>query len=265
MNEIQVFASLRHRNLVSLYGCTSPNSCGLLLAYEYISNGTVASHLHRDLAKPGSLPWPLRMKIAIETATALTYLHASDIIHRDVKTNNILLDDNFSVKVADFGISRLSSSNVSHVSTAPQGTIGYIDPEYLKSHKLAVKSDVYSFGVVLIELISSMPAVDEKRKEDEIKLANLAIKKVQRREFTELVDPTLSFESDNEYKRMIISVAELAFQCLQRDKDLRPSMYKVLDELHKIASRKDEPKPLENNGIGILHTGTCIPSPTSLD
>ncbi|XP_054808970.1 LEAF RUST 10 DISEASE-RESISTANCE LOCUS RECEPTOR-LIKE PROTEIN KINASE-like 1.2 [Prosopis cineraria] len=245
MNEIQAFTRLRHKNLVSLYGCTSPQSRGLLLAYEYIPNGTVASHLHGDLAKPGSLPWPRRMKIAKETATALTYLHASDIIHRDVKTCNILLDSNFCVKVADFGISRLFSNDVSHVSTAPLGTMGYIDPEYLESHQLTYKSDVYSFGVVLIELISSLPAVDQTRKEDEIKLANLAIQKVQRREFTEVVDPTLGFESDNEYKRMIISVAELAFQCLQREKELRPSMYKVLDELQKIASNKDKLEPLE--------------------
>ncbi|KAF7808853.1 LEAF RUST 10 DISEASE-RESISTANCE LOCUS RECEPTOR-LIKE PROTEIN KINASE-like 1.1 [Senna tora] len=195
MNEIQILTRLRHRNLVSLYGCTSHSSQRLLQVYEYIPNGTLASHL----ANPGSLPWPVRMKIAIETASALTYLHASGIIHRDVKTNNILLDDNFCVKVGDFGISRLSPSGVTHVTTAPQGTMGYVDPEYQENCHLTDKSDVYSFGVVLIELISSLPAIDfERINVHEIKLANLAMNKVRGRAFSELVDPSLGFESDKD-------------------------------------------------------------------
>ncbi|KAF7808851.1 LEAF RUST 10 DISEASE-RESISTANCE LOCUS RECEPTOR-LIKE PROTEIN KINASE-like 1.2 isoform X1 [Senna tora] len=246
MNEIQILTRLRHKNLVTLYGCTSHHSHRLLLVYEYIPNGTVSSHLHGDLAKPAPLPWPIRMKIAIETASALAYLHASGIIHRDVKTNNILLDDNFCVKVADFGISRMSLNDVSHVNTAPQGTMGYVDPEYLESYRLTDKSDVYSFGVVLVELISSLVAVDEKRNVDEIKLANVAMKKIQRREFIELVDPSLGFESDNEIRRMIVSVAELALQCLQRESQLRPCMYEVLEMLQRIESgNKDEHEPLE--------------------
>ncbi|KAK7274259.1 hypothetical protein RIF29_15342 [Crotalaria pallida] len=242
MNEVQILTRLRHRNLVSLYGCTSKQSRELLLVYEYISNGTVASHLHGELAKPGLLPWSTRIKIAIETASALAYLHASEIIHRDVKTNNILLDKTFCVKVADFGLSRPIPNDVTHVSTAPQGTPGYVDPEYYQCYQLTSKSDVYSFGVVLIELISSQPAVDMDRHKDEINLSSLAIKKIQESKFSDLVDPYLGFDSDNEVKRMIISVAELAFQCLQRDKELRPSMNEVLEVLTKIESGKDEPE-----------------------
>ncbi|XP_058760796.1 LEAF RUST 10 DISEASE-RESISTANCE LOCUS RECEPTOR-LIKE PROTEIN KINASE-like 1.1 [Vicia villosa] len=234
VNEIEVLARLHHRNLVSLYGCTSRYSRELLLVYEYIPNGTVASHLHGNLARAGLLTWPIRMQIAIETASALAYLHASDIIHRDVKTNNILLDVNFSVKVADFGLSRLFPNNVSHVSTGPQGSPGYLDPEYLQLYKLSVKSDVYSFGVVLIELISSMTAIDSAREKEEINLANLAAKKIRKGAIGELVDPSLGFESDSEVKRMITSVAELAFQCVLGDMELRPSMDQVLQELKKI-------------------------------
>ncbi|KAK7390888.1 hypothetical protein VNO78_19057 [Psophocarpus tetragonolobus] len=175
------------------------------------------------------------MKIAIETASALAYLHASDIIHRDVQTQNILLTESFSVKVVDFGLSRLFPNDVTHVSTAPLGTPGYVDPEYHQCYQLTNKSDVYSFGVVLIELISSMPAIAMRRRRDEINLSNLAIKKIQQSAFSELVDPSLGFEfnSDSEVKRMMVSVAELAFQCLQRDKELRPSMDEVLKILRE--------------------------------
>ncbi|XP_045807567.1 LEAF RUST 10 DISEASE-RESISTANCE LOCUS RECEPTOR-LIKE PROTEIN KINASE-like 1.1 isoform X2 [Trifolium pratense] len=233
MNEIKILTRLRHRNLVSLYGCTSHQSHELLLVYEYISNGTVASHLRRE---SGFLPWHIRMKVALETATALAYLHASEIIHRDVKTNNILLDNTFCIKVADFGLSKLFPNDVTHVSTAPQGTPGYMDPEYHQCYRLTSKSDVYSFGVVLVELISSMPAVDMTRDKDEINLANLAVRKIQKSAIHELVDPSLGFESDNDVKKKIVSIAELAFQCLQRDKELRPSMDEVLEVIRRIDS-----------------------------
>lgn len=231
MNEVGILAHLRHQNLVSLYGCTTHHSRELLLVYEYIPNGTVADHLHGEKSNPGSVTWTTRMSIAIETASALVYLHASDVVHRDVKTNNILLDNSFAVKVADFGLSRLFPNNVTHVSTAPQGTPGYVDPEYHECYQLTSKSDVYSFGVVLIELISSKPAVDITRHRHEINLSNMALNKIRNDALHELVDPNLGFESDYEVRKMINSVAELAFQCLQNDRDCRPSMDEVLEGL----------------------------------
>ena len=276
---------MRHKNLVSLYGCTSRRSRELLLVYEFIPNGTVADHLHGDPAQSGSLTWPIRLSIAIETASALVYLHASDIIHRDVKTNNILLDDNFSVKVADFGLSRLFPNDVTHISTAPQGTPGYVDPEYHQCYQLTEKSDVYSFGVVLIELISSMPAVDITRHRHEINLANLAISKIRKCAFDELIDPNLGYKSDAEVTRMTTSVAELAFRCLQQEKEMRPSMENVLEELQRIQSEdyklesvldeeqtdsevlssvRPPPSPPNGDQIALLKNFRLPPSPVSV-
>ncbi|KAM3691477.1 hypothetical protein ACB094_08G017200 [Castanea mollissima] len=205
INEVEILTRLRHKNLVSLYGCTSRHCRELLLVYEYIPNGTVADHIHGNRATPGSLTWPTRMRIAIETASALAYLHASDIIHRDIKTNNILLDDNFFIKVADFGLSRLFPNDASHVSTSPQ-------------------------------------AVDIFRHKHEINLANFAKNKIEKSAFHELIDPHLGFESDDGVRTMTILVAKLAFQCLQQDKEVRPSMDEVLVALEKIQCGDDVPE-----------------------
>ncbi|XP_023766298.1 LEAF RUST 10 DISEASE-RESISTANCE LOCUS RECEPTOR-LIKE PROTEIN KINASE-like 1.1 [Lactuca sativa] len=268
VNEIRILTRLRHPNLVVLYGCTSRQSHELLLVYEYISNGTVADHLHGKQANSSLLTWPLRMNIAIETARALVYLHASEIIHRDVKTCNILLDQNFSAKVADFGLSRLLPNDVTHVSTAPQGTPGYVDPQYHHCYQLTDKSDVYSFGVVLIELISSMVAVDLSRSQDEISLADLALNRIQRCALDQLIDPDLGSDSDAEIMRMITSVAELAFQCLQYYSEMRPTMSEVLDVLEDIQApgRIDSikpPTPSETSDKTVL-LKDFLPSPVSV-
>lgn len=234
INEVEILTRLRHQNLVTLFGCTSRRSQELLLVYEYIPNGTVADHLHGKRAKSGLLSWPVRLKIAVETADALAYLHKSDIIHRDVKTNNLLLDNDFHVKVADFGLSRLFPTNVTHVSTAPQGTPGYVDPEYYQCYQLTEKSDVYSFGVVLIELISSLQAVDTNRHRHDINLSNMAVNKIQNHTLHELVDSSLGFQANGSVRRMVTLVAELAFRCLQQEKDMRPSMEEVLEALKGI-------------------------------
>ncbi|XP_057487867.1 LEAF RUST 10 DISEASE-RESISTANCE LOCUS RECEPTOR-LIKE PROTEIN KINASE-like 1.2 isoform X1 [Actinidia eriantha] len=234
MNEVEILTRLRHDYLVTLFGCTSKRSRELLLVYEYIPNGTVADHLHGKRSNSGLLSLPVRLNIAIETADALAYLHRSDIIHRDVKTNNILLDNDFHVKVADFGLSKLFPNDVTHVSTAPQGTPGYVDPEYYQCYQLTEKSDVYSFGVVLIELISSKQAVDTSRDRLDINLANMAIKKIQNRALHELVDPFLGFETNTSVRRMTTLVAELAFRCLQMERDMRPSMEEILKALRGI-------------------------------
>lgn len=250
INEIAILKHIRHPNLVSLYGCTTHDSQQLLLVYEFVPNGTVADHLtlnknpyplaaERGTGDGGEMNWVLRMNIAVEIAEALTYLHSfvPQIIHRDVKTNNILLDNDYHVKVADFGLSRLFPLDVTHVSTAPQGTPGYVDPEYYQCYQLTDKSDVFSFGVVLVELISSKPAVDITRSRHEINLSNMAMNRISNGLVHELADPMLGYETDLEVRRTIEQVAEVAFLCLQSDKDLRPPMKDVKEKLVDIVSK----------------------------
>lgn len=247
-NEVDILSRLRHPNLVALYGCTSSSSAtcrDLLLVYEFVPNGTLAYHLHgKDGGgDPLFLAWPTRLGIAVETAAALAYLHAHQVLHRDVKTTNILLDDGFHVKVADFGLSRLFPADgaTQHVSTAPQGTPGYVDPAYQRRYQLTDKCDVYSFGVVLVELVSSRPAVDMAQAGTDVNLACMAVRMIQCGEIDRLVDPRLGYGSSAcETKGTIDMVAEVAFRCLQPEQDVRPSIGEVLDVIRQAHQRITE-------------------------
>ena len=150
------------------------------------------------------------------------------ILHRDVKSDNILLDEHFRAKVADFGLSRLVPLNVSHITTVPQGTPGYVDPEYNECFQLTDKSDVYSLGVVLAEIISAKVAVDIMRNRNEISLANMATDKIRRGVLNELVDPNLLIERNEDVKVNVVAVAKLAFECLAIERECRPAMKEVV-------------------------------------
>eukprot|EP01018_Ginkgo_biloba_P024714 Gb_23983 [translate_table: standard] len=235
VNEVEILSRVRHPYLVRLFGWCQ-NSRSLLLVYEYVPNGTLADHLHGE-RKGRGLAWKARLNIALGTAEALSFLHFGvepPIFHRDVKPTNILLDECLRAKVADFGLSRLVLLKGSHISTAPQGTPGYLDPDYHRSFQLTDKSDVYSFGVVLVEIISAKIAVDITRERKEISLANLAVSKIRSGALHELVDPQLGFESDLLVKAMVKSVAELSLKCLAAEKDDRPCMMEVVSELEQI-------------------------------
>ncbi|XP_057860670.2 LEAF RUST 10 DISEASE-RESISTANCE LOCUS RECEPTOR-LIKE PROTEIN KINASE-like 1.2 [Cryptomeria japonica] len=271
INEVQILSSLQHPNLVGLYGCTSPEGKDLLLVYEYVKNGTVADHLHGEKRGKG-LNWEIRLKISVGTAHALAFLHKQTppVLHRDVKTTNILVDEYFKAKVADFGLSRFMPLNVTHVSTAPQGTPGYLDPEYYECFQLTEKSDVYSFGVVLVELISSKLAVDINRTRKEISLANMALTKITEGALQELVDSNLGFDFDNEVRSSITAVAELAFRCLQASKDDRPDMKEVVAQLDQIdqnwvhVKNPDSHTSFGSDGGKKVLSGMGPPSPTSV-
>lgn len=237
INEIKLISSVSHPNLVRLLGCSIEKG-EQILVYEFMPNGTLSQHLQRE--KGTGLPWPVRLTIAAETAQAIAYLHNAvhpPIYHRDIKSSNILLDYNYRAKVADFGLSRLGMIESSHVSTAPQGTPGYLDPEYHQNFHLSDKSDVYSFGVVLIEIITALKAVDFSRSQQEINLANLAVDRIGKGNLDEIIDPLIHTQNDDDDGWLLSSihkVAELAFRCLAFHRDMRPTMMEVAIELEQI-------------------------------
>nr|AAL91622.1 At2g23450/F26B6.10 [Arabidopsis thaliana]AAN33192.1 At2g23450/F26B6.10 [Arabidopsis thaliana] len=234
MNEIKLLSSVSHPNLVRLLGCCIEQGDPVLV-YEYMPNGTLSEHLQRD--RGSGLPWTLRLTVATQTAKAIAYLHSSmnpPIYHRDIKSTNILLDYDFNSKVADFGLSRLGMTESSHISTAPQGTPGYLDPQYHQCFHLSDKSDVYSFGVVLAEIITGLKVVDFTRPHTEINLAALAVDKIGSGCIDEIIDPILDLDLDAWTLSSIHTVAELAFRCLAFHSDMRPTMTEVADELEQI-------------------------------
>ncbi|XP_060199551.1 wall-associated receptor kinase-like 14 [Lycium barbarum] len=238
INEINLLSSVNHPNLVRLLGCSIENG-EQILVYEFMPNGTLSQHLQGE--KGNGLPWPVRLTIAAETAQAIAYLHNAmhpPIYHRDVKSSNILLDYNYKSKVADFGLSRLGMVESSHISTAPQGTPGYLDPQYHQNFQLSDKSDVYSFGVVLAEIITGLKAVDFARPQDEINLAALAIDRIGKGNLDEIIDPSIEPHMDAWTISSVHKVAELAFRCLAFHRDMRPSMMEVAIELEQLRLSK---------------------------
>ncbi|XP_051184673.1 wall-associated receptor kinase-like 14 isoform X2 [Lolium perenne] len=245
LNEIRLISSLSHPNLVRLLGCCLDRGEHILV-YELVPNGTLAHHLHNGGDTGDTLPWRARLGVAAGTAAAVAYLHAArpPIFHRDVKSGNILLGADLRPKLADFGLSRggfgPEDASRSHVSTAPQGTPGYVDPDYHQSFHLSDKSDVYSFGVVLLELITAMRVVDFGRPPSEVNLASLALDRIGKGRVEEIVDPALVGHGEEWVMESVRHVSELAFRCLAFDKDVRPCMSEVAEELRRIRDAAPE-------------------------
>ncbi|XP_059066596.1 putative wall-associated receptor kinase-like 16 [Cryptomeria japonica] len=232
INEVCILSQINHRNVVELLGCCLETSVPLLV-YEYISNGTLFDHLHGNKQKRQQIPWEKRLCIAIETAEALSYLHSAasiPIVHRDVKSSNILLDNDCNPKVADFGMSRLVPMGQTHITTVVQGTLGYLDPEYVQTVQLTEKSDVYSFGVVLAELLTGLRPVSYERMDNHSNLAIYFLSTVNTMGFGEIIDPRLDVK-EGKNRESMRRVAALAKECLSVEGEKRPSMKEVVQEL----------------------------------
>ncbi|WOG96465.1 hypothetical protein DCAR_0415800 [Daucus carota subsp. sativus] len=236
LNEVAILSQVSHQNLVRLLGCCVEAEQPLMI-YEYISNGTLHDHLHGKFSS-NFLDWKCRLRIALQTAEALAYLHSAaytPIYHRDVKSTNILLDGEFNAKVADFGLSRLASPGLSHVSTCAQGTLGYLDPEYYRNYQLTDKSDVYSYGVVLLEILTSQKAIDFSRAEDDVNLAIYASQRENKGAIMEVLDQRLLAEDHSvNFMTSLRLFSDLAFSCLREKKGERPSMKNVVQQLECI-------------------------------
>ncbi|XP_061349572.1 LRR receptor-like serine/threonine-protein kinase ERECTA [Gastrolobium bilobum] len=234
--ELATVGSIKHRNLVSLQGY-SLSPYGHLLFYDYMENGSLWDLLHGPTKKK-KLDWDLRLKIALGAAQGLAYLHhdcSPRIIHRDVKSCNILLDADFEPHLIDFGIAKSLCPSKSHTSTYILGTIGYIDPEYARTTRLTEKSDVYSYGIVLLELLTGKKAVD-----NESNLHHLILSKTANNAVMETVDPDITATCKD--LGAVKKVYQLALLCTKRQPCDRPTMHEVTRVLGSLVSSITPPK-----------------------
>ncbi|XP_026421046.1 proline-rich receptor-like protein kinase PERK12 [Papaver somniferum] len=242
--EVDIISRVHHRHLVSLVGYCIADAQRLLV-YEFVPNNTLEHHIHN---KGLLLDWSKRVKIAIGSARGLAYLHEDchpKIIHRDIKSANILLDNDFEAQVADFGLAKLSNDITTHVSTRVMGTFGYMAPEYASSGKLTDRSDVFSFGVVLLELVTGRRPIDPSLQDESLVewARPLIASAIETGDFSELVDSRL----ENRYvESEMFKMAETAAACVRHSATKRPRMVQVLRALDT-----DGDMPDINNGVKV--------------
>ncbi|XP_055804325.1 proline-rich receptor-like protein kinase PERK8 [Solanum dulcamara] len=246
--EVEIISRVHHRHLVSLVGyCISEQQ--RLLVYDYVPNNTLDHHLHGK-GMP-TMDWATRVKVAAGAARGLAYLHEDchpRIIHRDIKTSNILLDINFEAQVADFGLARLAGdASSTHVTTRVMGTFGYLAPEYASSGKLTEKSDVYSYGVVLLELITGRKPVDQSQPLGDESLVEWArpvlAHALETENFEDVVDPRLG---NNFVASEMFRMIEAAAACVRHSGSKRPRMSQVvraLDSMDELSDLSNGVKP----------------------
>ncbi|KAK2992187.1 hypothetical protein RJ640_005674 [Escallonia rubra] len=234
--EIELLSRFRHSHIVSLIGyCDECHE--MILVYKYMPRGTLADHLHKiDKSSNAPLSWVQRLNISIGAARGLDYLHTGTgfkdrVIHRDVKSSNILLEEDWAAKISDFGMSKVGPANQSctHVSTHVKGTFGYLDPDYHSTGQLTRKSDVYSFGVVLFEVMCGRPAVDTRLDDEEQwGLAGWAKHCIKEGKVDQIIDPSLQGKILPDCLMVFVQIAE---QCLHNRPKKRPTMAEVVAKL----------------------------------
>lgn len=237
INEIDILSGINHRNVVRLLGCCLEEKVPLLV-YEFISNGTLFELIHK---RTSWLTWETSIRIATEVANALSYLHSSvntPIIHRDIKSANILIDDTYTAKISDFGVSRPVPLDQTRVTTLVLGTLGYLDPEYFHTSQLTEKSDVYSFGVVLAELLTREKPLCEDRKIEDRNLVMYLVRAMKEGRLLEIIHPQLIKEANMEH---LISMADLVKRCVSVDSEDRPTMKEVANKLEKLKKNLKHP------------------------
>ncbi|KAM7252604.1 hypothetical protein ACFE04_008113 [Oxalis oulophora] len=246
--EVNLLLKVYHKNLTTLVGyCFDGTNMGLI--YEFMSNGDLAEHFS---ASKNNLNWEIRLRIALETALGLEYLHNGckpPIIHRDVKCTNILLDDKFQAKLADFGLSRSfpMETGIDHLSTMVVGTPGYLDPEYFISNRLTEKSDVYSFGVVLMEITTGRPVIAQNHRHERFHISEYVGSLLSKGDVRNLVDPRLEGDVD---LTTVWKVLELAMTCVSTVGSRRPTMSEIVSEL------KDCLETEKSRRNGVFHHNT---------
>ncbi|KAL8105154.1 hypothetical protein AgCh_029085 [Apium graveolens] len=243
--EIELLSKFRHSHLVSLVGyCDEWHE--MILVFEYIPYGTLSDHLHRNFEKGYyTLSWIQRLRICIGAAQGLDYLHTGTsihqrVIHRDVKSTNILLDDSLEAKIADFGISKIVAANqgYTYVSTAVRGTFGYMDPAYFMTGRLTRKSDVYALGVVLFEVLSGRRAVDLSRDDEQSSLAGWVQKCIKEGKIYEIIDSNLNNQIS---QSSLLAFVKIAHQCLNSQPTYRPTMAEIVVVLEFALALQESP------------------------
>ncbi|KAG8637767.1 hypothetical protein MANES_15G163600v8 [Manihot esculenta] len=228
--EVEAIGKVRHKNLVGLVGYCAEGARRMLV-YEYVDNGNLEQWLHGDEGPVSPLTWDIRMKIAIGTAKGLAYLHEGlepKVVHRDVKSSNILLDKKWNPKVSDFGLAKLLGSESTYVTTRVMGTFGYVSPDYASTGMLNEGSDVYSFGVLLMEIITGRSPIDYSRPAGEMNLVDWFKGMVASRRVEEVLDPLIEVQpSPRVLKRTLL----VCLRCIDLDANKRPKMGQVVHML----------------------------------